>query len=412
MIQKMGSRSNNRPFWRIFLVGIDQLISSTSNFLVVWFCLTSLPTETFGRFSYAWSTIALFIVLSRALFGIPALLDTKSNDTRQVEDRGSSLAGTIVLGIIAAIVTLSLHLLGGKSETDIWILGLFLLAPLILFEDQVRYLIVATKKIKFAIFLDLLVLSCIVLTVLVAKNSVSIGWNVIFGLASGYLLASLLFVFCVPMPLNFTNLQLFIKLDFHRRSRLVSDAFLALGFGLVSITLIRVTTGDSGIAIYNGLVFLFGPVALVTVFLTLGLQSEVVRTQGNLANRHKSLLAALCLTPVLWILAIRMTPEQFVENLLGPSTRVILENSALFAISSVTFLILEVLNLFMRTHKQFDQLIVLRFTTGLSLILLILLSEYLNLEFDAIIWAFIISNLFAVIATAIILRRLKMGIKI
>ncbi len=82
---------NQSPYVRVVLVGFDQLIAATSNFMVVWLCLTSLPTEAFGSFSYSWSVIALFVVLSRSLFGIPALLDSASSDPVEVADVSSSL---------------------------------------------------------------------------------------------------------------------------------------------------------------------------------------------------------------------------------------------------------------------------------------------------------------------------------
>jgi hypothetical protein len=408
MSKKPDALSSNRAYARVFLVGLDQLVSSTSNFMVVWLCLTSLPTEAFGSFSYSWSIIALFVVLSRSLFGIPALLDSDSNDPTQAADVGASLTGTLVLGVITAITTFFLYVSGGASESEMWIFGLFMLAPLLLFQDQIRYLLIASKKTKFATGIDLVVLCCVLVTAISSKVMGFVGWYLIVGLALGYVLASLLFVFHTPIQLNPRNLWPFVRLDFHRRSRLLSDALLAWGFGIVALTLIRVATGDSGVAIYNGLVFLFGPVALVTVFLTLGLQSEVVRTKGNLSNRHKVWLAGICLTPILWILMILVTPENLFENLLGPSTKVILENALLFAASSVVFLTLEVLNLFMRAHKRFQELVFIRIFAGVTLSVLIALCSYLRLEMSAIIWSFAISNGVAVMATAIVLRLSKL----
>lgn len=377
---------NQSPYVRVVLVGFDQLIAATSNFMVVWLCLTSLPTEAFGSFSYSWSIIALFVVLSRSLFGIPALLDSESIDAVEVADTSSSLTGALVLGILTAIVTLGLYLMSGASENEIWILGLFLLAPLILFQDQIRYLIIATKNIKFAIYLDLLVLSCILVTVISAKNSEFVGWNLILGLAFGYICASLLFVFRTPISLNLGNLRTFIKVDFHRRSRLVSDAFLAWGFGLVAITIIRVATGDSGIAIYNGLIFLFGPVALVTVFLTLALQSEVVRTNGNLATRHKAWLVLISLSPILWLMIVNRLSENFVQKFLGQSTQDILANSLPFCISALILIGSEVLNLFMRARKLFSEIAKIRLYSGISTSLILTLGLILNLELTSFIY--------------------------
>ena len=129
------------PYLRVVLVGLDQLIAASSNFLVLWLCLTSLPTALFGTFSYNWNSIALFVVLSRALFGIPALLDAESTKPVEVVDISSSLTGTLLLGVLAALVTFFLYFLGGIDDGNTWILGLLFLAPLNLFQDQTRYLL-------------------------------------------------------------------------------------------------------------------------------------------------------------------------------------------------------------------------------------------------------------------------------
>lgn len=395
---------NQSPYARVMWVGFDQLLATSSNFLVVWLCLTSLPTEAFGSFSYSWNTIALFVVLSRALFGIPALLDSDSSDSTQVVEISSSLTGTLLLGIATAVATFCLYLLGGASENESWIFGLFLLAPLILFQDQIRYLIIATKKIYFAIFLDLLVLGCIAVTVVVAMNSGFVGLNFIFGLASGYLLASLIFVYRVPIDFNLRHLRLFMKLDYQRRSRLVSDALLAWGFGLVAITLIKFATGNFGVATYNGLVFLFGPVALVTVLVTLGLQPEVVRTKGNLAFRHKVLLFILASSPILWMQLVGRAPYEYIEKLLGQSTEEILSNTVPFGIAASLGIGLEVLNLFMRAHKKFAEVAALRFFVGIALTVCIAVSIYSKLGLSTIIWMMVATNCLAVIATSVLLR--------
>ena len=394
------------PYLRVVFVGIDQLIAATSNFMVIWLCLTSLPTAAFGSFSYSWSSIALFVVLSRSLFGIPALIDSESKDHSEVSDTSSSLTGALVLGVLTAIVTLTLYKTGGDSENEVWILGLFLLAPLILFQDQVRYLTIATKNIKFAIFLDLLVLGCIAVTVIFAKNSEFVGWNLIFGLALGYLLAALVFVIRVPIQLNFPNLQRFIRLDFRRRSLLVSDAFIAWGFGLASITLIRVAAGDSGIAIYNGLVFLFGPVAIVTVFLTLGIQSEVVRTRGYLATRHKVLLIAYSFSPLIWMLIIRYSPENFLEKLLGPTSTLIIANIIIFALAAAFYVGIEILNLFLRASDNFGAISKLRFVTGVTASITLGIATYLNLEVFYLILSLAVSNFVGLLLTIATLRKI------
>ena len=394
------------PYSRVILIGIDQSISAISSFLVVWLCLTSLPTETFGSFSYSWSTIALFVVLGRALFGIPALLDSEGQDTKQEIDLSSSLTGALVLGGLTAIVSFSLYLLGGANTGDKWIFGLFLIAPAILLQDQIRYLAIALKRIYFAIFLDLLVLFFILFTVLIARVNGFTGWYLIVGLAIGYLVASVVFISSNSVTFSVRRLIQFIQLDFVRRSRLVGDAVLAWGFGLLAITLIRVATGDSGIAIYNGLVFLFGPVALVTVFLTLGLQTEVVRTKGNLATRHKALLAAVSFSPIIWMLMIISMPENFLENLLGPSLSMIMANITIFAIAGAFLLGIEILNLFLRASGDFGAVTRLRLVTGAIGTIALGIATFLDLEISYLISALALSYFVGLTLTITTLRKI------
>ena len=393
------------PYLRVVLVGLDQLIAASSNFLVLWLCLTSLPTALFGTFSYNWNSIALFVVLSRALFGIPALLDAESTKPVEVVDISSSLTGTLLLGVLAALVTFFLYFLGGIDDGNTWILGLLFLAPLNLFQDQTRYLAICNKNVKFAILLDVILFSCILATVAAAQRSEFEGWHLIFGMACGYLLASVLFLFYYPISLSLKKLNLSIRLDFRRRSRLVGDAFLAWCFGLIAIALIRLATGDEGIGIYNGLVFMFGPVTLLTVFLTLGLQAEVVRTRGNLAVRHKALLVLVSISPAFWIILVNQTPEKYIEKLAGESTQGILANSIPFGIAASLGIGLEVLNLFMRAHEKFGQIVRLRFVVGLVFTLLLTISIYSNSGLSEIIWAMAFASILGIIGTAILLRK-------
>jgi hypothetical protein len=406
------SLKKESPYARVILVGIDQLIASSNNFLVIWICLTTLPTEVFGSFSYSWSAIALFVVLSRALFGIPALLDSDGDDSAQSIDVSASLAGTLVLGVVTGISTLGLYLLGGTNASEVWIFGLFMLAPLLLFQDQIRYLLIASKRTKFATGLDFLVLCCVLATAVFSKVVGFVGWYLIFGLALGYLLTSLLFVFRTPIHLNIGNLQQFIRLDFHRRSRLVSDAFITWSFGLVALTLIRVATGESGIAIYNGLVFLFGPVALVTVFLTIGLQSEVVRTKGNLAARHKVWLVLVSLSPILWLLMVRSAPQSFIEEFLGQSTPEILASAVPFGIAAALGIGFEILNLFMRANEKFTEIATLRLALGITWSTFIAVSIPLDLQLDQIILALGVTNCLGIIGTAVLLGIDKVSQKV
>ncbi len=171
--------------------------------------------------------------------------------------------------------------------------------------------------------------------------------------------------------------------------------------------MIRVATGDSGIAVYNGLVFLFGPVALVTVFLTLGLQSEVVRTKGYLASRHRVWLVLVSLSPILWVLVVSGAPEEYAENLLGQSAQIILASAIPFGIAASLGIGFEVLNLFMRAHEKFTEIAALRLALGIIWTTFIAISIPLGLLLDQIIFALAVTNCLGIIGTTVLLRKYK-----
>jgi choline-glycine betaine transporter len=143
----------------------------------------------------------------------------------------------------------------------------------------------------------------------------------------------------------------------------------------------------------------------VTVFLTLGLQSEVVRTKGNLANRHKISLAVLALSPMLWMLIVDAVPLTYVEKILGPSTQEILSNTLPFGVAASLGIGLEILNLFMRGHKKFAEIAILRLIVGIVLTASIAVAISAKLGLEQIIWFLAATNLLAVIATALLLRK-------
>jgi hypothetical protein len=223
-------------------------------------------------------------------------------------------------------------------------------------------------------------------------------------MACGYLVSSILFISFNPIQLSIRKLIRLIRFDFHRRSRLLADALVTWGFGLVSITLMRFATGDNGIGIYNKIGFLFGPVTLITVFLTLGLQAEVVRTKGHLATRHKALLISISIFPILWLTVVSRVPDHLLVAYLGQPTSEIFINSKPFAVSASLALSVEVLILFMRGYGKFSEILVIRFASGVILMITSIFLLIQKSSLENFIWAIGLSNLIALIAILLSLR--------
>ena len=396
----------NSHYSRVLLVAIDQSVSSVSNFIIIWLCLTSLPTNEFGQFSYIWTVIALFIVMSRAIFGVPALLDGDSSQESPRTRLSASVTGTFFLGLISCVVSLFLYFFfDGFENSDYWLLGLIMLTPLILIQDQIRYLAIALNQIKLTIVLDTLLLAFVLAITSYMILLEFSGFSFILYLAVSYLVVIGIFARINPIKINYRATKLSISSDFRRRYKLTLDAIIVSTFGLLGISLIRIGAGDDGVGVYNGLVFLFGPVSILTVFITLGLQTEANRTKGYLAFRHKAALVLISSIPIIWLLIINSIPDSYLNNFLGDSTQDILRNAAPFGLAAALGIGLEVLNLFMRANQKFSAIVNIRLSIGLVSIGLIMLSIYLSLELMEIIYALAVANAIGILLSAIELRK-------
>ena len=142
------------------------------------------------------------------------------------------------------------------------------------------------------------------------------------------------------------------------------------------------------------------------MFLTLGIQSEVVRTRGYLATRHKVLLIAFSFSPLIWMLIIRYSPENFLEKLLGPTSTLIIANIIIFALAAAFYVGIEILNLFLRASDNFGAISKLRFVTGVTASITLGIATYLNLEIFYLILSLAISNFVGLLLTIATLRKI------
>lgn len=392
-------------FSRVYAVGFDQIISSVSNFLILWVFLSNSSTAEFGVFSFSWGVIALFISLSRALFGLPSLLDSHKSSDNSSELSQTSLAGALILGMSAMLVSTILYTFGDPSAQTSWMFGLFFISPLILIHDQLRYIAIASLKPLLAIRIDFVVFA-FVATVSIASFSIGFsGWYAMAGLGAGYVIALLSYAKSNFIGFSFKSTLFVIRDDFKRRAKLLSDALLIFLFGVGSLVLLRSATGDDGIGTYNGLLVLFGPVTLVSVFLTIGLQSEISRTSGFLSVKHRSALFGLALTPLLWLLMIQQTNTEVLSKLLGSSTEVVVNNASVFAVAAALSLIQEILNLFMRTREKFGSIAAIRLLTGVTSLFILTIGVIKELDLNTLIIGLWIPAVIGIVLTSLTLGK-------
>lgn len=398
-------RNRDSAYVRLYLVGIDQLISSVSNFVILWIFLSNSSTEDFGIFSFSWGVIALFISLSRAMFGVPSLLDSYKESHKASEFSQTSITGAFIIGLGATIMTLMISLIGGNNIQMPWMIGLCFLAPMALIHDQFRFISIATQKPHLAILIDSILFALVMSVLFISFRFDFLGWYAIVGLGLGYVIAFVFFANSMIVRFNFKSTLAMVREDIGRRANLLSDATLVFLFGIASLVLLKAATGDIGIGTYNGLVVLFGPVTLVSVFLTFGLQSEVSRTLGSISRIHKVMLFSLGFTPLIWMWIVKSMELDVISRLLGNSTDSILEIADVYAVVAVLILNQEVLNLFMRSREKFGAITSIRLTTGVVSLFILTLGLVHDLSLRHLIIGLWIPTAIGIFLTLIVLKR-------
>ena len=387
---------------RVSLVAVDQIVSTTINFVILFSCMRLLSTSSFGVFAFVWGVISTFIIFSRSLFGTPIMLDSSDIDL-QTSSINGSLLGAFTLGIFATTTILMLNAVQNANLKLDWVFLVVLLSPLFLLHDQFRFVFVAKAKPRIAILIDAILFAAVVISAIyMFKFKVIDFWLPGF-LLFGFAAAALAAIRQISVTFDPKGLRELIIKDLHRRGLLLTDAFFVLFFGILSLFLLRLASGNEGVGLYSALALVFVPVTLVSVFMVFGLQKEVTRTRGNLLARHKIYLLLLCLSPLAWGAALSLVPNEIILVIFGETVNNGLAFVAVYALSTTMFLLLEMLNLFLKSDARFLKMLQVRIFSGVVLATLLVVAGHLNLSMSFLIGSFGIASSIAVIVTMILL---------
>ena len=388
---------------RVSLVAVDQIVSTTINFLILFSCMRLLSTSSFGEFSFVWGVISTFIVFSRSFFGTPVMLDHSDIDSKTTSINGS-LLGAFTLGIFATMTSLVLNVVQNANLKLDWVFLIVLLSPLFLLHDQFRFVSVAKAKPRIAILIDAILFAAVVVSVIfMFKFKVVDFWLPVF-LLFGFVGAALVAIRQISVTFDPKGFRELIGKDLRRRGLLLTDAFFVLFFGILSLFLLRLAAGNEGVGLYSALALVFVPVTLVSVFMVFGLQKEVTRTRGNLLTRHKVYLLLLCLSPLAWGAALSVVPDEIILVFLGETVSNGLVYVAVYALSTTMFLLLEMLNLFLKSDARFLTMLQVRIFSGVVLTTLLVVAGQLNLSMNFLVGSFGIASSVGVIVTMILLN--------
>lgn len=133
--------------------GIDQVVSSLTNFVGVVVAARSLGVEQFGAFSAAYAVFVITVSAQRAVVGQEVVLQVGAAESVKARAR-ESVAFSLALGLgSCAVVLAAIPLVSSQLDSPILVLALVL--PLLYVQDAVRFSLSALGEMRYALAADL-----------------------------------------------------------------------------------------------------------------------------------------------------------------------------------------------------------------------------------------------------------------
>jgi O-antigen/teichoic acid export membrane protein len=166
----------------------DQILASTTNFVLVFLVARSVSPRAFGAFSLAYTTYSLALGALRAVVAEPLIVRYSSSSSAAWRSGVSSASGTVltlgaVTGVACMIIGWSFD---GPLRTAFLIIGSFL--PLLLLQDSLRFAFFARGRAAAAFLNDAVWAALLVpvLAVLLSTGNASVRWLILaWGAAGG-----------------------------------------------------------------------------------------------------------------------------------------------------------------------------------------------------------------------------------
>lgn len=221
------------------LVTVDQILSGTSNILVLLFIAHLLSPRDFGLFTLVFLGYSLSVVSSRALVGASVLVHPEDADDRPRAVLGSTVLLAAGAGVACTLVGLGMLALDASLAPSVICLGALL--PLMLVQDVGRYLAFANARPMRAVWLDALwiVLEVGAFSALLLRGDATLLVCIVAWAGTGALSGLLVLgQYGVPRPVDLTLAWLRSRWDFSWRSlatSVITEATTLAGFAVVSV---------------------------------------------------------------------------------------------------------------------------------------------------------------------------------
>lgn len=302
----------------------DQVASSGSNFLFVFLLAQGAKPADLGIALLAYGVLTMAIVLSRATYGAIIGMDHHNlgPNARNVLF-ARSLAGAIALSAVPAVGLLTWAVvLGSDSAVAPAVAILGLATPVILVQDLLRYIAIASGHPIHALISDSLWLMTCAIAFLasllgagVASPTLGAGiWAAGSAIAGAVIVVSLR----PPAP-KWRGTGAWLLSD-PRRAHMAADAAIGGTAPLVGSSLAGVWVGTQVVSAVRGAGALFGPLNIISASISTSLVPEAKRVAPAQANRLFRTATVVSLGMALsWGIALHLLPDSIGHALLGES---------------------------------------------------------------------------------------------
>jgi O-antigen/teichoic acid export membrane protein len=308
-------------FRRVGVGVVDQVLSSTSNFITTVVAARYLDRNAFGAFALAIVAYTMNLLIVRALCSEAVLVRPGATDDER-RTRAASVVGSAVwVGVVLGLLYVGASLFLDKTVSgSLLVLGL--LTPGLLAQDTMRYVSFAQGRPRSAVVNDgfWLVSQVVVLAVLLRLDlfgpaRLVAGWGLV-GIAAGILQMWVDRV--VPaMGQGFA----WVRTNRDLSVRYLADMVSGQGASLIASYVLAGVAGVAAVGAIRGAQTLFGPVNIVLLGSTMVLVPEGRR----IAERSSRQLLIMCMAAAALFAAVAavvtvaflVTPDDLGVRVLG-----------------------------------------------------------------------------------------------
>jgi hypothetical protein len=312
------ARATRRLGWGL----ADQMLSSSTNFIVGLLVARTLPPSDFGAFSIAFVTYTLALGASRALASEPLSVAYSAVDDRDWRRGVRSATGLAVAmgSAVAAGCLVAGWLMHGSLQAAFLLLGVTM--PGLLLQDAWRFAFFAGRKERRAFGNDLVWAIVLLPSVALLINtgratvgSLTFAWG---GAGSIAAVAGILQARVLPSPIRTLS---WVKEQRALAPRFLGEFAVSSGTSQLTVYLLGGIAGLTQAAALRAGQILLGPLNIIFMAIGLVAVPEAVRLLAASPGvfRRASVLASLSLAAIVaaWGTVALLLPARFGKELMG-----------------------------------------------------------------------------------------------